>query len=196
MGKKLRGHLVILALLAITSTGLLIQGGYMQAKAHFAQYLIAKAFEQTLQDDKPHKPWSWADTHPVAKMQFKDQDHRIKSDEIYVLAGVSGRTLAFGPGLYLNGAGVGEVGNTVIAGHRDTHFITLRQLQIGDKIEMVNSRSVVIEYTVTDLRIVDASAVDEMAITDDHRLTLITCYPFEGLTAKATQRFIVEAKAA
>ncbi|QIR16189.1 class GN sortase [Shewanella aestuarii] len=173
---------------------LLAKGGYMHAKAHFAQFLIERAFEQTLVDQKPHKPWSWADTHPVAKMRFYDSHDQIKQKALFVLAGVSGRTLAFGPGLYLAGAHAGELGNTVIAGHRDSHFINLQYLHIGDKIELQNIKGAIIEYQITDLRVVDETQVEELAMTPDERLTLITCYPFYGISANARMRYIVEAK--
>ena len=107
---------VILLLLAST---MVVKGGYMQAKAHFAQYLIERAFTQTLADNNPHKPWSWADTHPVAKMRFISPKFKSSENDLYILAGISGRTLAFGPGLFLGGATAGEQGNTIIAGHRD-----------------------------------------------------------------------------
>ncbi len=41
----------------------------------------------------PVKPWPWADTHPVARLIAPAQDA-----DVLVLAGASGRTLAFGPG--------------------------------------------------------------------------------------------------
>ncbi|MGZ9898048.1 class GN sortase [Shewanella gaetbuli] len=174
---------------------MVFKGGYMQAKAHFAQYLIERAFEKTLIDHQPHKPWSWADTHPVAKMRFISQNEQMIEDDVFVLAGLSGRTLAFGPGLYLGGAGAGEQGNTVIAGHRDSHFLKLKYLQVGDVIEIQNTQGVYSQYQVTELRVVNENQIEEMAASDDSRLTLITCYPFEQLSANASQRYIVEAKA-
>ena len=48
------------------------------------------------------------------------------------LAGVSGRTLAFGPG-HVDGTPLpGDPGNSVLSGHRDTHFAFLRELRSGD----------------------------------------------------------------
>lgn len=182
---------VILLLLAST---MVVKGGYMQAKAHFAQYLIERAFTQTLADNTPHKPWSWADTHPVAKMRFISPKFKSSENDLYILAGISGRTLAFGPGLFLGGATAGEQGNTIIAGHRDSHFLRLKYLQLGDVIELTNTQGHLSQYQVTDLRVVHESQVEEMATTKDSRLTLITCYPFDALSAEADLRYIVEAK--
>ncbi|MCT7942188.1 class GN sortase [Shewanella holmiensis] len=182
-------------ILLLLASIMIIKGGYMQAKAHFAQYLIERAFIQTLVDNKPHKPWSWADTHPVAKMRFMNPKLKSVENDLYILAGMSGRTLAFGPGLFLGGAGAGEQGNTIIAGHRDSHFSRLKYLQLGDVIELQNTQGNLTQYRVTDLRVVHESQVEEMAKTEDSRLTLITCYPFESLSANANLRYIVEAKA-
>ena len=53
-----------------------------------------------------------------------------------VLAGASGRTLAFGPG-HVDGTPLpGEHGNAVVSGHRDTHFAFLRDLRCGDVLEV------------------------------------------------------------
>lgn len=65
-------------------------GFYIFAKAELAQYLIAHAWHKNLQSDKQHKPWPWADTHPVAELIIKDKSW-------YVLAGASARNLAFAP---------------------------------------------------------------------------------------------------
>lgn len=66
---------------------------YLHAKAWLAQVLLAEAWAATLADGTPHKPWPWADTAPVARLQVP----ALGVDQI-VLAGVSGRSLAFGPG--------------------------------------------------------------------------------------------------
>ncbi|MCW3172425.1 class GN sortase [Shewanella subflava] len=181
-------------MLLLLASMMMIKGGYMQAKAHFAQYLIERAFNQTLADNKPHKPWSWADTYPVAKMRFMSAKLQSAKHDLYILAGMSGRTLAFGPGLFLGGADVGEQGNTIIAGHRDSHFLRLKYIQLGDVIELQNTQGHLSQYKVTDLRVVHESQVEEMATTEDSRLTLITCYPFDSLLAEADLRYIVEAK--
>lgn len=104
------GLLVGLVLIGITLFG---KGFYMQAKAHFAQYLIEQAWAKTLIDGQSHKPWSWADTYPVAKLSIEQAkrpnhfDGPASNDSLYVLAGASGRNLAFGPALVLSSAPAG-----------------------------------------------------------------------------------------
>ncbi|WP_432452734.1 class GN sortase [Agarivorans sp. QJM3NY_29] len=175
----------------------LSHGLYIQAKAYLAQLLIAQAWQHTLVDQQPHKPWQWADTYPVGKLSFVTKQESInfkhQVDSVYVLAGASGRTLAFAPGLVLSGAKIGEVGNTVIAGHRDTHFANLAAVNKGDLLQIEASHGETLLYQVMNTQIVDQSATQFMAPSDDNRLTLITCYPFNQLSGGAQQRYIVEA---
>ncbi|UAL42196.1 class GN sortase [Shewanella inventionis] len=190
-------HLWIMALIILLGLGLIVQGGYMQAKAHFAQFLIERAFEQTLVDNQPHKPWSWADTHPVAKMrllQTHAQGTQALGPDLYVLAGASGRNLAFGPSLMLGGAGVGEQGNTIIAGHRDSHFMRLQYVNVGDMIELYSATGKLQVYQITATQVVHETATEVLNQTENSQLTLITCYPFDQLSGNAQYRYIVQAK--
>ena len=68
------------------------ESAYIEAKAWLAQDLLEDAWAKTLGGAQQVKPWSWADTWPVARLQAPD----LNIDRI-VLAGASGRTLAFGP---------------------------------------------------------------------------------------------------
>ncbi len=93
------------------------QGAYIPAKAWLAQELMQRAWLRVSAGEDRAAPWPWADTWPVARLSAKSHDV-----DLIVLAGGSGRTLAFGPGHLGASALPGEVGNMIIAGHRDTHF--------------------------------------------------------------------------
>jgi len=84
-------------------------------------------------------------------------------------------------------------GNSVLAGHRDTHFRALRNLVIGDRITFKTPRGM-FEYEVKDKVIVEPDDLSVVAPTDNRTLTLITCYPFTYI-GNAPQRFIVRAEA-
>lgn len=92
MSKGRTQRFLVVGLFLIGAT-LLGKGLYMQAKAHFAQYLIEQAWTKTLADGQSHKPWSWADTYPVAKLsiyreQAANSDIEAElNDSLYVLAG-------------------------------------------------------------------------------------------------------------
>lgn len=171
----------------------------MQAKAHFAQYLIQEAWDKTLADRQPHKPWYWADTHPVAKLSFLPRadshggESAPRGESLFVLSGASGRNLAFGPGLMLASAKVEEAGNTVIAGHRDTHFAILSEVHKGRRLLLQGAAGEETVYEVTHTRVVHESDTRVLSATQAKTLTLITCYPFEALSSGGSLRFIVQA---
>ncbi|MGI2260120.1 class GN sortase [Shewanella sp. GXUN23E] len=175
---------------------LLFKGGYMQAKAHFAQFLVAQAWQKTLDDGLWHKPWGWADTYPVARLylDINKDTNDASQKSLYVLAGAVGRTLAFGPGMLLSGARPGESGNTVIAGHRDTHFRALEYVKPGQKLELQISSGESLGYQVFDVGIYHQSDAWLMAETNETVLTLITCYPFDALFANTPHRYVVRAR--
>jgi sortase A len=108
-----------------------------------------------------------------------------------VLDGTAAGTLRVGLGHVLGTAEPGQDGNTAIAGHRDTFFRPLRQVQTGDSITFETWRGTY-HYRVSSVEVVDPS---DLAVLQSHQkpeLTLITCYPFSYL-GHAPKRFIVHA---
>jgi sortase A len=108
-----------------------------------------------------------------------------------VLHGSDAQTLRRGPGHLEKTALPGEAGNVVIAGHRDSFFRPLRNVQPGDDIFMDTPQGR-FHYRVTSLRVVKPSDVSVLEPTDTAVLTLITCYPFWVL-GDAPDRFVVRA---
>ena len=108
-----------------------------------------------------------------------------------VLHGSDAQTLRRGPGHLENTALPGESGNAVIAGHRDSFFRPLRNVQVGDDV-FVDTRQGRFQYRVTSLRVVKPHDLSVLNPTDDAVLTLITCYPFWVL-GDAPDRFVVRA---
>jgi sortase A len=183
---------IVCALLLITGACLSGRALYMHAKAELAGILIRRAWEQTVQSGRTHAPWPWADTHPVARIRIP----RLGYDEI-VLEGASPRTLAFGPAHLLNGTGLGEQGNLVLAGHRTSWFRPLEGIAQGDSIQIqwfnghrggLQERT----YTVSKISVVDPQDTALLTPTPEDELTLITCYPF-GHGPRSPQRYIVRA---
>jgi sortase A len=85
----------------------------------------------------------------------------------------------------------GEPGNVGIAAHRDGFFRGLKDVEIGDQLELVTLRGQQ-TYRVSELHIVDALDVSVLDPVDDAVITLITCYPFYYIGA-APDRFVVRA---
>ncbi len=165
------------------------QGAYIPAKAWLAQELMQRAWTRAAEDDARRVPWPWADTWPVARLSAKSGDI-----DLIVLAGGSGRTLAFGPGHLSASSLPGEKGNSVIAGHRDTHFNFLRHLEMGESllIENISGRKHV--YKVIGIDVVDPRRGSLLLDTDAAILSLVTCYPFDGSVAGGPMRYVVTAK--
>jgi sortase A len=93
-----------------------------------------------------------------------------------------------------NSATPTENGNTVIVGHRfygnsTSTFYNLDKLKVGQKIAVYWYGEEIV-YEITETKVVDPSAVEIEAPTNDKRLTLYTCTPI--WTAK--NRLVVIAK--
>jgi sortase A len=108
-----------------------------------------------------------------------------------VLQGSDDRTLRVGLGHIESTALPGESGNVAIAGHRDSFFRPLRNVQIGDDI-MLDTPAARVHYRVSSYRVVHPSEVSVIRPTDDAVLTLVTCFPFYFI-GSAPDRFIVRA---
>ncbi|MFK8018543.1 MAG: hypothetical protein AB8B86_02135, partial [Pseudomonadales bacterium] len=94
---------VLILSLALSS---LADGAYIHAKANLAQWLIGNAWQKSHSENgqvsvaknygvtqQAVKPWPWADTWPVARLQYNKGQQ-----DLYILAGAQGNSLAFGPG--------------------------------------------------------------------------------------------------
>lgn len=172
--------------LGVWQTG---HGAYIKAKAVVAQILLAEAWDRALAGETAPKPWAWADTWPVARLEVP----RLHAGAI-VLHSASGQALAFGPGHMSETALPGEPGLSVIAAHRDTHFRFLRDIEPGDDIRVTTADGVTHVFEVTGTRIVRADASGLDANGPGHRLALVTCYPFDALAVGGPLRFVVLAE--
>jgi len=105
--------------------------------------------------------------------------------------GSDARTLQLAVGHISGTAWPGEDGNIGLAGHRDTFFRRLRDIEPDDRIRLVTP-SASYDYRVQRTDIVEPSDVWVLAQTTEPSLTLVTCYPFTYVGA-APERFIVHA---
>jgi sortase A len=180
-----------LAVLLLTLGGWQVgEGAWIHAKAAMAQILIKRAWDQALAGRTAIHPWPWADTFPVARLTVPALD----VDEI-VLAGASGRTLAFGPGHMDGTAAPGAPGLSVISAHRDTHFRFLSAVKAGQSVILIDPAGIEHVYRVTETRVVDADKTALDATGETPRLALVTCYPFDSPMPGGRKRFVVFAEA-
>ena len=94
-------------------------------------------------------------------------------------------------GLLPGSAHPGQSGNIVLAGHRDTFFWPLQDIERGDQIRIVEPQRTY-RYRVDSIRVVDPNETSALASKGVEELTLVTCYPFRYV-GPAPQRFIVSA---
>lgn len=111
--------------------------------------------------------------------------------EVPVFPGTDDRTLDRGLGHIEDTAHPGSEGNSGIAGHRDSFFRGLKDIAVGDAIELDTLSETEI-YLVERTWIVEPEDVSVLDPTPARALTLVTCYPFY-FVGSAPQRFIVRA---
>lgn len=118
---------------------------------------------------------------------------KIKLDAV-ITEGTSHRALTLGPGHLKDSATPGDVGNSVIAAHRDTFFRHIYELNAGDDI-YVERYGKQFHYVVTEKRVVQPTDVSVLDNSSEARLTLITCYPVYFI-GPAPERLVIFAKLA
>ncbi len=173
---KSRAHRMLFLGLVSVSIWQAGEAAYIHAKAWMAQRLIASAWDRSLASGARVKPWPWADTYPVARLEAPRRGAALMG-----LAGASGRTLAFGPG------------HSVVSGHRDTHFAFLRELRSGDTLLVHSASGRVARYVVSGIEVVRNKDIRVLIDVGDDRLTLVTCYPFDSPVPGGALRYVVVA---
>ena len=163
--------------------------GLIHAKAWLAQHLLVRAWADTLDGGQRVAPWPWADTYPIAKLAVPDL-----GVEQVVLAGASGRSLAFGPGHLDGTVRPGRPGHSVVTGHRDTHFTFLADLSEGDRLRVQTANGRWRDFEVRSLQVVDTRSVNLLPGGHRPSLTLVTCYPFDSLEPGGPLRYLVHAE--
>jgi len=111
-----------------------------------------------------------------------------------VFEGTDDLTLNRGVGRIAGTAMPGVPGNIGIAGHRDGFFRGLKDISVGDEVDLVMTRARV-AYIVDQIEIVRPEDVGVLEPRPTPSITLVTCYPFY-FVGDAPQRFIVHASIA
>jgi sortase A len=111
--------------------------------------------------------------------------------EVPVLEGTGDLVLNRAVGHIEGTALPGETGNVGIAGHRDGFFRGLKDVVVGDRIEVL-TRSETNVYVIDQIKIVDVKDVSVLLPRSRSSVTLVTCYPFY-LVGEARERYIVQA---
>ena len=180
---------LVIGALVLSGTLSLALGAWMPAKARLAQVLLDHAWHETLHSGDSAKPWPWADTWPVARLTAPS--HKTS---MIVLAGANGAALAFGPGHLTTSAPPGVSDNSVIAGHRDTHFAFLKALKPGDALQLEAADGIVHDYQVISAHVVHETDSRVLQPSRSAMLTLITCFPLDAVVPGGPLRYVVRAR--
>jgi sortase A len=108
-----------------------------------------------------------------------------------ILEGIDRRTLRRAVGHIPGTPLPGQPGNVAIAGHRDTFFRALRNIQHDDEIRLTTQGGSY-RYLVDSSEVVAPEDTQVLGESSDTILTLVTCYPFY-FVGPAPKRFIVRA---
>lgn len=185
--KYIPGIRLLSVFFALAGLGFSLGGNYIHLKAMLGQHLMERAWQQTLDGNELAHPWPWADSYPVARLMMK----RLNVDLI-IQEGEQGAVLAFGPGHLTDSILPPDTGNCIVVGHRDTSFTFLRYLEVGDMLQLQSADGSLHDYVVEGREIRNHKEL--YLDRDQDALSLITCYPFEGVQPGTPLRFVVSAR--
>jgi sortase A len=162
-----------------------------------AQGLIAAS----VQRDAWHPDFSLWDQERIREYETSLAQHSdrpeavLRVDKIRLIVpvfnGTDDLTLNRGVGRIIGTAAVGAPGNLGIAGHRDGFFRGLKDLNVGDTVQLETEKGAQI-YAIDWVKIVTPDDVSVLKSTGAPSLTLVTCYPFYFI-GSAPQRYVVHA---
>lgn len=111
--------------------------------------------------------------------------------EVPVFDGTDDWNLNRGVGRIAGTAHPGEDGNIGIAGHRDGFFRVLKDVRVGDSLDLVTHQATT-TYVVDSIQIVRPEDVQVLRKRAVPTVTLSTCYPFY-FVGNAPKRYIIQA---
>lgn len=165
-----------------------------EKKREEAQLPPATEEETPLPDSMRSNPAQQGGANPaytegevIGEIYFPKLDKRVA-----ILEGTGRAALKKGAGHDEGSAAIGSSGNSVLAGHRDTVFRSLGDLEVSDIIELETADGK-FTYEITGSRIVDREARGAIKPSEEAVLTLITCYPF-SYVGSAPDRYLLSAK--
>ena len=175
----------VLLLVALAALGYV--AGSVGGAALYQDY-ESRQLDEVLQGAAPAQ----AKASPVARRVLGRLEIPTLGVSTIVREGEDARTLQLAVGHIAGTALPGAAGNMGLAGHRDTFFRRLREIDPGDVIRLVAVEGT-FTYVVESTQIVDPDDLWVLEPTPEPALTLVTCYPFTYI-GTAPERFIVRAR--
>jgi sortase A len=163
---------------------------YVAAESHLYQALENRELDEILASGPPATVHVPRPRPAAGSMVGRIEIPRLGVSAI-IRAGSDARTLRLAVGHIPGTAFPGEPGNIGLAGHRDTFFRRLGDIQIDDEIRIVTPEETY-TFRVEETSVVKPRDTWVLNATAAPALTLVTCYPFTYI-GSAPDRFIVRA---
>lgn len=180
--------------LCIGGIGTVTHGVAVPLKAEFEQHRLEQVFEQRLaasettrqdrvlptarrENSAPQpslQPAAPPSTGPIARLSVA----RLGVKETVLAGEATDDRLARAPVMLKHGNAENPV--TVLAAHRDTHFLFIRDLRAGDEVSLQFVNGEAARYRITRLETVRWDAFSYPLNPVQPLLALATCYPFGG----------------
>jgi len=173
-------------------TGILALGfvGFTMLDARLYQASAMRSLDNQIRTERQHQS-----TQPRPPAKQGDVLGRMDIPRlglsVAVLQGTNSRILRRGVGHIESTPFPGELGNSGIAGHRDTFFRGLKDIHTNDEINLQTATGL-LRYKVDSMKVVPPDDGSILAPSSESALTLVTCYPFY-LVGPAPKRFVVHA---
>ncbi|MFT6925746.1 MAG: sortase A [Psychromonas sp.] len=178
----------VLLMITLIAICFFAPGIYQQGKAMLAQRLLSIAWVSQLEDGKPHKPWPWADSGPIAELSIAGQA------PLMVLKGASANHLTLAPAWMVSSSAFGQAGNSVVVAHNDSYFKQLKEVQLNSLLTLHSYPNLPYNYQVMVTKRVNEKKLSVLAVNDQEILTLTTCYPFTSRLINRGLCYVVIAK--
>lgn len=164
------------------------------SQAAIGQANLQRAFGESLSRKQP--PFSELQDPIPQPLPANAVIGRLQIDRLglstMILEGTSPATLQNALGHITGTALPGQKGNAGIAGHRDTFFLPLRHVVLGDHVRLTTLRGE-FHYRVVHRSVVSPAAVSVLQDRQRESLTLVTCFPF-FFAGPAPYRYVIHAE--
>ncbi|WP_286262894.1 class GN sortase [Thalassotalea atypica] len=176
-------------LLMVLGMVVAVHGAWLPTKAWLSEQLIAYSWHHSSTHKESISPWPWADTQAIAQMHVPRLNKKL-----VLLLGVDGTSLAFSAGVMHRYSTLNQSSPFIVAGHNDSHFSFLEDIQMKDIISMTDKHGTNQLYQVEDILIINDDTNDLVIDESEASLVLITCYPFDALNVGGSLRYVIKAK--
>jgi len=114
------------------------------------------------------------------------------NEKIPIRMGTTDNVLKKGVGLDERTIELGQIGNSVLYGHREKILWNLKDVKIDDEI-IIETLTNNLIFKINDIKVVDPEDPFIYESSEESTITLVTCYPFIYM-GPTPQRYVVKAR--